>query len=418
MEITAEISGEAKKLKVKGRLDSSWADHLARALEEEIRQGSHRLLLDLSGVTFLTSAGIRVLVTYYNQLKEIQGWLMIAAAYEQVMTVLRITKLAPILVVGEKTEGAAEIAVPVAASPDHHFEGDGASIDVFRLVPEAKLKCGLIGDPSLLRGCRFRQEQCHIVQFPQSAFGLGLGGLGDSFEECRGRLGEFLAVGGAVAYSPTDGTNVPDYLIAAGTSLLGVQVCYGIACQGEFARLARFEANNEAGAVTLTQLVEAALEIAGSEQVGLVMVAESQGLIGAALRRPPTEAAKNAPFEFPQIREWLSFTVEPAYRRSLALVVGVASRADAGPLSPMLRPLTAESPVRGHFHAAAFSYRPLQKGAIELHRTVKSLFESATLLGLLHLLSDDRAIAGAGQSRFVRGACWLAPLAETIEERS
>ena len=84
----------------------------------------------------------------------------------------------------------------------------------------------------------------------------------------------------------------------------------------------------------------------------------------------------------------------------------------------MLRPLTSATPIVGHFHAAAFSYRPLQKGRIELTKTVKSLFENQTLLGVLHLLRDDRAFAGAGQSQFVRGACWLAPLGETIEERS
>jgi len=161
------------------------------------------------------------------------------------------------------------------------------------------------------------------------------------------------------------------------------------------------------------------MKIAGTEQVGLVIVAESAGLIGTALRRPPTtDAANNAPFEFPQIREWLSFTAEPAYTRSLALVAGVATRTDAGALAPMLRPLSRSGPLAGHFHAASFSYRPLQKGEIELKKTIKSLFETQTLQGLLHLLSDDRAIAGAGQSEFVRGACWLAPLDEIVEERT
>jgi hypothetical protein len=32
MEITVEKSGEATKLRVKGRLDAYWADHLAKAL--------------------------------------------------------------------------------------------------------------------------------------------------------------------------------------------------------------------------------------------------------------------------------------------------------------------------------------------------------------------------------------------------
>ena len=417
MEIRVETSGEATRLKVKGRLDGYWADHLARALEEEIHRGSHHLLLDLSEVVFLSSAGIRILVSYYKQLKEIKGSLLVSEASEQVKKVLEISRLTGILLAIESTAAAvAAPAVPAVPSPSLHMEMHGAAVDVFPRTLGAKLKYRLLGDPGLLRGCRFRHEQCRTLQFSESTFGLGLGALGESFEECRGRFGEFLAVGGAIAYFPTDGTNVPDYLIAAGTSLPDVQVCYGLACRDPFARMARFEAKNEVGAVTLTQLVEAALEIAEAQQIGLVMVAESAGLIGAALRRPPTvEAAKDAPFEFPQVREWLSFTAEPAYTRSLALVVGVATRGDAGALAPMLRPLSSAAQLRGHFHAAAFSYRPLQKGDIELNKTVKSLFETQTLQGLLHLLSDDRAIAGAGQSQFVRGACWMGPLAETVE---
>lgn len=420
MEITVEKSGEVKELKVRGRLDGYWADHLAEALDEEIHRGSHHLMLDLSEVVFLSSAGIRVLVKYYRQLREIQGSLVVSEASEPVKKVLEISRLTGVLFTGTSATAAVAGSSPLAVPPAMaaHQEAHGAAFDIFPCTPEATLKLRLLGDPDQLKGCRFRQESCSTVQFPESTFGIGLGALGDSFEECRGRFGEFIAVAGTVAYQPTDGTNVPDYLVAAGASLPDVQVCYGLACDGQFSKLVRFEAKNEAGAVTLTQLVESLLEISGTEQSGLVIVAESAGLIGASLRRPPVaNAEENAPFEFPHIREWLSFTAEPAYTRSLALVTGVAARGVARTLIPMLRPLSPANPIVGHFHSAAFSYRPLQKGEIELAKTVKSLFENQTLLGVLHLLSDDRAFAGAGQSQFVRGACWLAPLAENIEER-
>lgn len=423
MEIMVETSGEAKKLKVKGRLDGYWADHLAKALEEEIRRGSHHLMLDLSEVAFLSSAGIRVLVKYYRQLREIQGSLAVAEASEPVRKVLEISRLTGVLIAG--ASAAAAVGSPsapltaVAPAMGIHLEARGAAFDVFPCTPEARLKFRVLGDPDLLRGCRFRQDSCSTVQFPESTFGIGLGALGDSFEECRGRFGEFIAVAGTVAYFPTDGTNVPDYMVAAGASYPDVQVCYGLACDGQFSKLARFEAKNEAGAVTLSQLIDSLLEIGEVEQAGMVIVAESAGLIGASLRRPPTaDGGGNAPFEFPRIREWLSFTAEPAYTRSLVLVTGVAARGAAGALTPMLRPLTSATPIVGHLHAAAFSYRPLQKGEIELTKTVKELFENQTLLGVLHLLSDDRAFAGAGQSQLVRGACWLGPLAETVEKRS
>jgi hypothetical protein len=72
----------------------------------------------------------------------------------------------------------------------------------------------------------------------------------------------------------------------------------------------------------------------------------------------------------------------------------------------------AEAWPQGHFHAAAFSYRPIKKGTIDLNATVTTLFETETLQGVLHLLTDDREAAGPQQSEFVRGACWIGAASE------
>jgi hypothetical protein len=61
-------------------------------------------------------------------------------------------------------------------------------------------------------------------------------------------------------------------------------------------------------------------------------------------------------------------------------------------------------------HAAAFSYRPMRKGQVDLHETVRRLFETESPQTLLHLLHDDRARVGAGQSEFIQGACWIGPI--------
>src|SRR5262249_41107853 len=107
---------------------------------------------------------------------------------------------------------------------------------------------------------------------------------------------------------------------------------------------------------------------------------------------------------------------ERAFPHSLALVVGVASRGDpsrglAAPLAPMLRPLGPRSALLGHFHAAVFSYRPFKKRAIDMGDTIGALFDSEELQAVLHLLHDDRDITGGGESEFVRGACWVSPIA-------
>jgi hypothetical protein len=181
--------------------------------------------------------------------------------------------------------------------------------------------------------------------------------------------------------------------------------------------LGRFELLQE-GVVGLTQLADCCLKLAEAPRAGVVLVAETTGLVGAALRRSPAAAGGEDPLAFPEVRNWLTFTAERAYAHSTALVVGVVGRGLPGELAPAVRPLGTGADLWGHLHAAAFSFRPLARGAVDLRATVASLFESQTLLGVLHLLYDDRGISGAGESEFVSGACWVGPISSPGPEGS
>ena len=66
--------------------------------------------------------------------------------------------------------------------------------------------------------------------------------------------------------------------------------------------------------------------------------------------------------------------------------------------------------VTSRISSAAFRFSPMKKGLIELGPTVATLFDADRLLGVLHLLSDDRGAAGAGDSELIRGACWVGPI--------
>jgi anti-anti-sigma factor len=415
MDIKKQIVGDRAEIQVIGRMDAYWAALLATALDDAVREGLHEISLDLSGVSFMSSAGIGVLVGCYKQLQAIRGSFHIASASRHVQDLIVRSGLKDLLrPVAERAPAGPAQALTAAPPPrrGEQVERPEGTFEVFTLSEGTSMKANLVGNPSLLRGCQFEKSCCTTQSFNESNFAVGVGTLGDTFEDSEGRFGEFLAAAGAVAYLPTDGTNVPDYFVPAGSSVANVQVCYAAAFQGAFAKMVRFESNKESGTVTLKQLAQAGLELAETEQLGMVMVAETDGLVGAALRRPPVNAtSQNALFEFPEVRKWLTFTAERAYSRSLALVVGLVARGDAGAIGPLLRPLASSGELAGHFHAAAFNYRHLQKGEIDLKQTVRSLFENGSLQGVLHLLNDDRAMEGAGESEFVRGAIWLGPLA-------
>ena len=409
MQITKHQRGELVEVRISGRLDGYWADHLTTGLAEVVREGGYHIRVNLSEVSFLSSAGIRVLMQFFKQLRAIDGSLAVCNPSIHVSEVLKLAGFGSLLISACDTAPDA-VSAP---TPVRRVERETMALDVFPLPGDGSMKCRLIGDPSKLEGCRFAaHDLCtQPADFPQASLALGLGALGTDFEDCRNRFGEFLWIASTAVYLPTDGTNVPDYLISGGTGLPDLKVLYGLACEGPWRYLVRFQPTHEHVPVTLGALVDACLDIAGTDMAAIAMVAESAGLVGASLKQSPVGAlSATAPFGYPEVQQWLSFTPERAYTKTLVLAAGVGARTETGAAVPLLRPFGATAFPAGHMHAAAFSYRPMRKGQVDLYETVRGLFETESPQTLLHLLHDDRERFGAGQSEFMQGACWIGPI--------
>ena len=408
MEISRHQQEGYLEVRVSGRLDSHWADYLAEELSEIVQQGEHTIQLDLAEVHYLSSAGIAVLLRFHKELAQIDGSLLVSNASEMVSKVFEISGLARTLLL-DSTEGVEPDEAEETSVKE--LDREGVLYQIYESAPGESLQCRVIGDPLRLAGCRFEDRNCQTVTLKGSSFGLGIGALGSDFDSCRDRFGELLAVAGTAIYQPTDGTGAPDYLVSAGDTLPEISVLYGLICDGRFSLFARFETSNQEGSVSLSSLVGSCLEIADTDRVGMVIVSESVGLVGAALKRSPAlEASPEAPFEHPGIRRWLSFTPERVYTRSVNLIVGLAIRGDAGELDSFVRPFGQDPGLAGHLHAAAFTYGPVKRGEIKLRETVSTLFRTERPLGVLHLLHDSRPILGVGESEFSRGACWFGPI--------
>jgi anti-sigma B factor antagonist len=400
MEITRRTSADWTDLVVEGRLDGYWAEHLDAGIAEAIREGGLRLRLDLEKVTFLSSAGIGVLVKFHKRLTAVKGSLVIARLSAPVRTVLDMTRLTALLVA--TGEGGGEVTLTVGSTLSRH----GLLCEVFDLNPRARMALTSIGGTHPVGSSEDRQAGLSTLPCRPSTTAIGIGAFGVADEEGTHRLGELLAVSGAAAYLPADGTEVPDYLVTSGGDPLDIRLSRGLACDGAFARHMRFEAIEKGDTVSLSTIATLTLELSGELSACVVAVVETTGLVGAALRQSPSDLDGDL-FAFPDVRKRLTFTAERAFGGGLALIAGVVQRA-GGPLpGAQLRPLDRESGLEGHFHAAAFAFRPFKKGRLPLPETVKSLFEDQPVQGVLHLLNDDRPVVGIGQSEFTRGACWF-----------
>jgi len=406
MQITHHPSADHLELELCGRLDANWAEHVGRVLEEAVRAGNHHVRVDLARVDYLSSAGIRVLLKHYKQLKSVNGYLSVVKASENALSVIKLAGLEALLIGADGTPAPQ----PNETGASRRVEMRGAVFEVYDQNPHAILNCSLCGQPEKFSTGRFVQTDCHRLAFPAGAMGLGLGAFGSDFADCRGRFGEFLAAAGTAVALPTDGSSMPDFVVAEGQLVPQVNALYALTASGLFAQLLRFEAKSGVTQVLgLSELIESALQIVGADAAGLVILAESAGVVGAALRRSPVLAG-GPPLAFPAIRDWLSFTTERSNERNLVLIVGITQRNPQSALASFLRPIALGTTLQGHFHAAIFPYRPLQKGNLDLAQSVAGLLATESVQSVMHLLMDDREFEGVGQTELMRGACWVGPI--------
>ena len=70
MEITTAARGDAAVLSPVGRIDTVSAPVLEQAINRSIESGARKILLDLSGVPYISSGGLRVLLATAKRLRD------------------------------------------------------------------------------------------------------------------------------------------------------------------------------------------------------------------------------------------------------------------------------------------------------------------------------------------------------------
>ena len=97
--MTMEIkkNAEVTVIEIAGRLDTTTAPALEKAICEDIGDAKN-LVLDLKGVQYISSAGLRVLLGAQKKMQKI-GSMKVTNVCEAVMEVLEMTGFADILVI-------------------------------------------------------------------------------------------------------------------------------------------------------------------------------------------------------------------------------------------------------------------------------------------------------------------------------
>lgn len=97
MEVTTNQYKHCDLVKVNGRIDSSTAPQLARTLDDITGMGRFKIVLDLSEVEFMSSAGLRVLISTQKTCKRYnRGEVALASVPKRIYDALELAGFVPL----------------------------------------------------------------------------------------------------------------------------------------------------------------------------------------------------------------------------------------------------------------------------------------------------------------------------------
>jgi len=104
--VKEEKKGDILILHLKGKLDAISSPIAEKKIFDSINNGQHKLLLDFAGVDYLSSAGMRMLLSTTKKLKTLSGKLVVSSVNANVMDVLVMSGFDHILLLAETNDEA------------------------------------------------------------------------------------------------------------------------------------------------------------------------------------------------------------------------------------------------------------------------------------------------------------------------
>ncbi|MBW2148685.1 MAG: STAS domain-containing protein [Deltaproteobacteria bacterium] len=109
MKIMVSQAGQDKKMTVvalEGRIDALAADEVLATLRKAVNKGSHHLVINMAHATFISSSGLRVLLSIAKLIHQVGGTLLLANLSPRVRKVFIVSDLEDLFTFHDNVEQA------------------------------------------------------------------------------------------------------------------------------------------------------------------------------------------------------------------------------------------------------------------------------------------------------------------------
>lgn len=419
-----------------GRLDHHGSAELSAQLQGCKREERPHLVLDMSAVSYISSAALRVLVMEMKARQAGGGTLTLCGLQSYALNVIRIAGLEKALRICEDLPAAlgAGGAGQAGGEPADWTRAESTQGEWGRLrwLPGSGQPGGveIAGDIEDVLAARVSPAHVFSKRFSHKAYSIGLGGLGGALEDYYPLMGEMMTVGGSMVWLPCDGHGVPDFLIPKndqGQVLL--RSGFNVSLSGAFNEYLLFESARPEGEsieglyrILFDQARERRPDFKGA--IGLAMRCQMPGLYGAGVVKAPV--VENRPANGQPITaaenfgEWFEFDKTPRHQDVTGLIVGlgVDLSADHSAYDPdnfrrtfyinpandeaagetLIKAGQGKSPSMSlHNHVVAFDPMPMPENHFTLEGEIQRVLDEGRFRDMRHLLDAStisRAVIG------------------------
>jgi len=382
-------------VRLQGRIDSITAPDLEKSLNVLVSSGQRMLALDMQAIHYMSSLGLRVLLSVQKQLKKADGEIMICQPAMTVLELLEMSGFKMLFRIFSTREALqAELTGGSNYIREERINDNGIELRCIR-KPAGLGRLTVIGSQEKLAGSQYDVSDVTTVKAADVQYGAGLASMGDIFDEYRLFFGEAVILDHSLFFYPAVKRPAVDFMLCtqAQTNIL-YRFLHGFSFSGPFSHLLSFESMESP--VELDQLSQALGRIIPGNLFAMVFIAESKGVWGMHLKQVPLTENRPANgkdiFDPQNFSNWLNFPVEPSDINYILAGAGLVVK------NPELEPRAVQELFaigsRVHCHAAVFTMEPLSKKPDQFENELKRVIAELPVSKVQHLM---------GQSRFQHG---------------
>ena len=380
-------------LEIHGRVDGLTASEIKQAIDKITSMGHRRLIVDFSGVTFMSSAGLRVILQTHKSLKTIGGELILLSVPDPVAAVFRISGLEKVM-----TFMADFSSLKAYLSPEPEriltelFDLNGVKYS-FQKLESVDGTIFPVGSSVKLLSSGYTAEDVIRIRQSEISFGAGLAVLGDDFGDFKNLFGESIVINHHFFSYPAVKRPMIDYAIHLVSSPQTLNFFTGFGITGSFTGILRVEDQNLS--VTLEDLIQAANQVAGSACYGIVILSLSGGLMGMNLKRAPI--AENSPhtgdiFDPGICHQWMNFSLEEEDMNKTIMAVGIVKKNDEVP--DRKKDILFPGQSAHHIHALVLQNGLIRNTGADMIRELDRVIQEFTAEKVVHLLPSAKFKGG------------------------